>query len=70
MTRTKGGPATDQGGASTPTQDGRDREPAGIAGNVPATGGKPSPAGGERGETSAADDQPPIDLDTARDRAS
>lgn len=56
MTRTRSGPTIDQGGS--------------IAGNAPEKDAKQSPAGRGRGGTSAAEDQPPIDLDTARDRAS
>lgn len=70
MTKDSGGPTIDQGGASTPAKDERDRESAGNAGNAIEKGETPSPADRGRGETSAADGQPPIDLDTARDRAS
>jgi hypothetical protein len=70
MTRNSGGPTINQGGASRPTQEERDREFAGIAGNVEEKGEKPSPADRDRGETSAADGQAPIDLDSAHDRAS
>jgi hypothetical protein len=70
MTRHSGGPTINQGGASKPTEDERDREFAGITGNAAAKGEKPSPGDRDRGETSSADDPAAIDLDTAHDRAS
>jgi hypothetical protein len=70
MTRNSGGPTVNQGGASKPTRDERDREFAGIAGNAEEKGEKPSPGDRDRGETSSADDPAPVDLDTAHDRAS
>jgi hypothetical protein len=71
MTKNSGGPTINQGGASTPTQEERDRAFAGITGNAEEKGEKPSPDDRERGETSSADDgQPPIDLESAHDRAS
>ncbi len=70
MTRNSGGPTIDQGGASQPGKEERDREFAGITGNSEEKGEKPSPGDRERGETSSADGQAPIDLDSAHDRAS
>jgi hypothetical protein len=70
MTKHSGGATINQGGASSPTQEERDREFAGITGNVEEKGETPSPAARERGETSSADDPGPVDLDTAHDRAS
>jgi hypothetical protein len=74
MTSKSGGDTVNQGvnqgGASKPKGDERDREFAGITGNAPEQGEKPSPADRDRGETSSADECPPIDLDTAHDRAS
>ena len=70
MTKNSGGPTINQGGASKPIREERDREFAGIAGNAAQKGEKPSPGDRERGETSSADDPAAIDLDTAHDRAS
>jgi hypothetical protein len=70
MTKHSGGATINQGGASKPTEDERDREFEGIAGNAREKGEKPSPGDRDRGETSTADDPSAIDLDTARDRAS
>lgn len=70
MTRNSGGETINQGGASSPTREERDSESAGIAGNAPEKGEKPSPAGRDRGETSTADHPSPIDLDPVHDRAS
>jgi hypothetical protein len=71
MTSNSGGETIDQGGASTPTHEERDREFAGIAGNAAEKGEKPSPADRERGETSSAEGgSSPIDIDSAHDRAS
>jgi len=70
MTRNSGGPTINQGGASKPAQDERDREFAGITGNAREKGEDPSPDDRDRGETSSADDPAAIDLDTAHDRAS
>ena len=70
MTKNSGGPTINRGGASKPTRDERDREFAGIAGNVAEKGEKPSPGDRDRGETTSRADEAPIDLDTARDRAS
>lgn len=41
-----------------------------AAGNVREKGGDPSPDDRERGETGEADPPAPVDLDTARERAS
>ncbi len=71
MTSNSGGETINQGGASKPTQEERDREFAGIAGNAAEKGEKPSPAGRDRGETSSADGRSSaIDIDSAHDRAS
>ena len=70
MTKTKGGPTINQGGASRPTRDGRDREFDAITGNAAEKGEDPSPDDRDRGETSSADDPAAIDRDTAHDRAS
>jgi hypothetical protein len=70
MTKHSGGATINQGGASKATREERDREFAGIAGNVEEKGEKPSPAERDRGEISGADDPSPADLDTAHDRAS
>ena len=70
MTKHSGGGTINQGGASKPSQEERDREFAGIAGNAAQKGEKPSPGGRDRGEASSAEGEAPIDLDTARDRAS
>ena len=70
MTKHSGGATINQGGASRPDQEERDREFAGIAGNAAEKGETPSPGSRERGETSSADDSPAIDVDTVRDRAS
>jgi hypothetical protein len=70
MTRNSGGPTINQGGASEPDREERDREFADIAGNAGEKGEKPSPGDRDRGETSTADRQAPIDLDSAHDRAS
>lgn len=56
MTREKAGPTINQGGASKPTRDERDREFAGIAGNAVEKGEAPSPSDRERGETCSADE--------------
>ena len=40
-----------------------------VTGNVKERGKDPSPGDRERGETSDADAKPPIDLDSARERA-
>ena len=69
MTRNKGGPTINQGGASAPTKEERDREFAGITGNAREQGEKPSPDDRERGETASAD-RGAIDVDSVRDRAS
>ena len=68
MTRHSGGATINQGGASKPTADEEAAEFK-IAGNVADKGGKPSPSGRERGETSAADEAAAVDLET-HDRAS
>lgn len=70
MTKHSGGATINRGGASEPTQEERDRESDGIAGNASEKGEDPSPGDRDRGETSSADDSAPIDLDTAHDRAS
>ncbi|HEY1607315.1 MAG TPA: hypothetical protein VGF77_17130 [Allosphingosinicella sp.] len=69
MSRRKGGPTVNQGGAAKPTADEAARE-FDIAGNVAQKGQKPSPSDRERGETSDADAPAPIDLEEAHDRAS
>jgi hypothetical protein len=69
MTKHSGGPTTNRGGGSEPTQ----HEAAAafdVTGNVAKTGEEPSPAKRERGETSSADTGSPVDLDLAHDRAS
>ena len=70
MTKESGGPTINQGGASTPTREERDREFAGIAGNVREKGEDPSPDDRDRGETASTEGEAPIDLDSAHDRAS
>jgi hypothetical protein len=70
MTKNSGGATINQGGASKPTRDERDREYDDIVGNVAERGEKPSPSGRERGETSSADSETALDADTAHDRAS
>ena len=69
MTSEKGGETINRGGASRPTRDERDREFA-VEGNAAEKGENPSPSARDRGETSSADDCPPVDLETAHDRAS
>jgi len=70
MTKDKESETINQGGASKPTRDERDREFAGIAGNAREKGEDPSPDDRDRGETSSADECDAIDLETAHDRAS
>jgi hypothetical protein len=70
MSENEGGPTVDQGGASKPAQEEQGRELDAIAGNAAGKGEKPSPANRQRGETSSAGDEAPIDLDAAHDRAS
>jgi hypothetical protein len=70
MTKNSGGATINQGGASKPTAEERDREFDGITGNVAERGEKPSPGDRARGETNTAESGGAIDLDTARDRAS
>ena len=70
MTRDREGETINQGGASEPAREERDREFAGIAGNAAGKGEDPSPDDRERGESSSADDSGAIDLDAARERAS
>jgi hypothetical protein len=70
MTKHSGGGTINQGGASKPTQEEQDAEFDGIAGNVAQRGEKPSPGNQDRGETNSADTGSPVDLDSARDRAS
>ncbi len=69
MSKDKGGPTVNQGGASKPTVDEAAAE-FDITGNVAAKGQKPSPSDRDRGETSEADAVAPIDLEEAHDRAS
>ena len=64
MSKDRESETINQGGASEPTKDERDREFAGIAGNAREKGEDPSPDDRERGETSSADPG------AARDRAS
>jgi hypothetical protein len=70
MTKHSGGATINQGGASQPTKEERDREFDGITGNVAEKGEKPSPGGQERGESTSADTGSPVDIDGAHDRAS
>ena len=70
MTKDRESETINQGGASKPTREERDREFAGITGNAREKGEDPSPDDRDRGETSSADDCAAIDLDTAHDRAS
>jgi hypothetical protein len=69
MTRHKGGPTINRGGASKPTAEERDAEFE-IAGNAKLKGEEPSPGDRERGETSSADGADCLDMDAAHDRAS
>ena len=64
MTKDRESETINQGGASKPSREERDREFAGIAGNAREQGEDPSPDDRDRGETSDADDC------TAHDRAS
>jgi hypothetical protein len=64
MTRHKGGPTVNQGGASKPTA-----EEAAAEFQIAGKGGKPSPGDRARGETSAADATAAVDVET-HDRAS
>jgi hypothetical protein len=65
MTRPGGGDTINSG--PSPRRD----EPAPeAAGNVREKGEDPSPDDRQRGEASAADPPAPVDLDTARERAS
>ena len=70
MSKDRESETVNQGGASQPTREERDREFAGIAGNAGEKGEKPAPADRRRGETSSADEASPVDLDSAHDRAS
>ena len=70
MTKDRESETINQGGAPKPNREERDREFAGIAGNVKEKGEDPSPDDRDRGETSSADDPSAIDVDTAHDRAS
>lgn len=70
MSKDRDSETVNQGGASKPTREERDREFAGIAGNVKEKGEDPSPDDRDRGETSSAEGAAPADLDAARDRAS
>jgi hypothetical protein len=69
MSKDKGGPTVNQGGASKPTADEKAAE-FDIAGNVAEKGEKPSPGNRDRGETSDTDAAPPVDLEDIHDRAS
>ncbi|HEX5182056.1 MAG TPA: hypothetical protein VFW19_02775 [Allosphingosinicella sp.] len=69
MTRDKGGPTVNRGGAGKPTAD-EEAAAFDIGGNVAKKGQEPSPSGRERGETSDADAAAPLDLEDAHDRAS
>ncbi|HEY0413408.1 MAG TPA: hypothetical protein VGD66_09715 [Allosphingosinicella sp.] len=69
MTKHSGGAIINQGGASQPTQEERDRE-FDITGNVAEKGEKPSPADRDRGETTDAESGGALDMDTAHERAS
>lgn len=66
MTKHSGGATINRGPAPEPERD-RVGE---VAGNVREKGGDPSPDDRDRGETSTAERSAPVDLDTARDRAS
>jgi hypothetical protein len=68
MTRNKSGSTVNQGGAPKPTADEAAAEFE-IAGNVAEKGGKPSPSGRDRGETSGSETAARVDLQT-HDRAS
>jgi hypothetical protein len=63
------GGTVNQGGAAKPDA-GEAAAEFDIGGNVAKKSEEPSPAKRERGETTGADDCPPIDLDSAHDRAS
>ena len=65
MSKDRESETVSQGGASKPTEAERDGEF-----DVREKGGDPSPGDRDRGETSSAGDEAPIDLDTVRDRAS
>ncbi|MEA3034098.1 MAG: hypothetical protein QOJ94_2537 [Sphingomonadales bacterium] len=69
MTKHKGGPTINTGGASRPKAEERDAE-FDIAGNAKLKGEDPSPGGRDRGETSSADEGACLDMDAAHDRAS
>ncbi|MDB5692590.1 MAG: hypothetical protein JWO81_1653 [Alphaproteobacteria bacterium] len=69
MTKHKGGPTINQGGASKPAADEAAAEFE-IGGNVADKGEKPSPSARDRGETSDADEAAPVDLRDVHDRAS
>jgi hypothetical protein len=70
MSKDRESETVNQGGAPKPTREEREGEFAGITGNAREKGEDPSPDDRERGETSSAGDEAPIDLDTAHDRAS
>ena len=70
MTKDRESETINQGGVSEPTREERDRAFAGIAGNAKEKGEDPSPDDRARGETASSQDEGPIDLDAARDRAS
>jgi hypothetical protein len=69
MAKHKGGPTINQGGASKRTADEEAAE-FDVTGNVAEKGQKASPGDRDRGETSDADAAPPVDLESAHDRAS
>jgi hypothetical protein len=68
MTKHKGGPTINQGGASKPAADEAAAE-FDITGNVAEKGQKPSPGDRDRGETSDAEGAAPVDTEV-RERAS
>jgi hypothetical protein len=70
MTNDAGGGAVEEGGASKPVRDQDDGQLDPAAGNAAAREEKPSPGNRGRSEASSPEETPPIDLDTAHDRAS
>ena len=68
MTRNKGGPTINRGGASKPTAAEAAAE-FDITGNVAEKGQKASPSARDRGETSDAEGTAPVDAE-AHERAS
>lgn len=70
MAENEDGSTLGRGGAPDPSQENRDRDQTGIAGDAAVEGDGPSPGDGERGEAPPADDRSAIDLDSVHDRAS